>query len=312
MLRHPLLWAGASTLTALLLSSAGADAFFPFLLTLLAGWLCAFWFVGRTLDPRWGSWGPASHVGAAVALVPVLWVTVEVLPEVIPRGPAAAAFGLLAMGVAPAAGWVWITLLSRITGWMRRRDSRAAPAPPEWTSDGEGAVVRFAAVPLRLRTLSLVIAGVTTAAGLVAVVAIIAANDLAERVGPRLLIIAFGIILGLPVYVALLSVLRRQTVECAVRFVRDRLRLEVGATTHEWRLRDIDLLGWRTDSDYARVVVRSGGEDVSVIVGIARQRSGVAAGLPELSGRMTAVLAGAGLTERTRKGTTTTLRRPGR
>ena len=154
------------------------------------------------------------------------------------------------------------------------------------------------------------IAGTVAVAGVIAVGLLIATDDLLPSLGPRALVLLFGVALALPAYAIVMAVLRRDTRDCSIRFVRDRMRVTAGDDVHEFRLAEIDEMVWRPASEYARVEVASDATRVSLIVGIARQSPGVAAGLPALSGRMKSVLAGAGLVEQpTRRSDIVTLRR---
>lgn len=294
-------------LAALALTANGDFAFPGFLATLVAGWLCGFWFVGRTLETREPWHGAVTHAAVAIALVPAMIAMVELLPGLLPSGAVSATFAVVQMAVVPAAGWIWITLIGRISSLARRPADRT-PAVPAWESDGQGTVLRFTAVPVTMARLRWLVAAATAAAGIAAALALIATGDLAERLGARIVIIVFGVALALPAYLLVVRTLRRRTVPCSVRLVRDRMRIEIGATVHEFAIRELDLLRWRTDGDTAGVEVRAPGVDVSLIVGVARPAPGIAAQLPPLSGRMIRVLSGSRLvSEGSRHGVTTLL-----
>ncbi len=62
VLRSPLVWAALAMLAALPLYLVGGELFLPFLLTLIAGWACGFWFVGVTLAMEPAHRGAVLHL----------------------------------------------------------------------------------------------------------------------------------------------------------------------------------------------------------------------------------------------------------
>lgn len=293
-------------------SGNGMD-FLPFLLTLVGGWFLGSAFVNATTEIE--SRGRAALVHAIGAVVVgglmasgITWGLglTRLLPD-----PLGAVLFELYFAAIPAAGWIWLGLFARI-GDLLQKPASAQPRPPEWKSGGgEGAVVRFPGVPIPMRRLNGIIAGSVFAGGAVAAVILILLGDVVLNLGPRLMIVLFGLAIGLPIYSVVSARLRRGTVPCAVRFGGRRLWIEVGDERHVLDVADLDLLAWRCGSDYARVEARGRGMDVSIIAGIAKTEKGMAADLPPLSRRMTRVLEANGLvSESSRRDGLTIFRRP--
>ncbi|MBW1640002.1 hypothetical protein G3H63_13100 [Microbacterium resistens] len=303
LLSRPLVWAALCAVVAMALHGGGGDAEFPvFLLAIVAGWLCGFAFVTATEriapEPR----GLLVHVAGAVVVGAAGLLLVSGGSERLADLPdrVYGAVLILVLGVPPAAAWILITLFARVMALVGARvkaavGTRPAPAAPSWEGDGEGAVVRFTAVRLRIRTLALAIVGVVLVLGGGCVALLIALDDVVVRMGPRLSIVLAGLVLGLPAYLLLAASIRRRSIPCSVRFVRDRLQVRAGAETAELRLSEIELLRWRTETEYARVEVCGAGVDLSLVVGMARPPEGGAPRIPALSPRVMDLLASAGL-----------------
>lgn len=165
---------------------------------------------------------------------------------------------------------------------------------------------------MRMRALTLAITGTVLPAGLVAFVLMIVFDDLAMSLGPRIVIVALGLIVGLPVYVVFTAVARRRSVPTVIAFGNDELRLAVGSVDHRIAYRDLDHLLWRPRSDYARIEVRADGVDLSLLLGLVKPLRGVERGLPDLPKRVFRRLELAGLSvERSRRDEVVTFTRPG-
>lgn len=319
MLRRPLLWGAVLLAVAVAATLAGDDlSFLPFLLMLVGGWCFGFAFVGSTLRMP-SRIGVPLHIGVAVVLAALIAVVVEFAgPWLATLPKSVSAFALvLQMAALPAAGWIWLGLISRITSAIARRDAakRPAPVPRTWerATNGDGSEVRIQAVRMGMRALALAIVGMVVPAGLVAFVLMIAFDDLALRWGPRIVIIALGLLIGLPVYFAFAAFARRRAVPCTVAFGNDELRLAVGADHHVVSYRDLERLLWRARSDYARIEVRAPDIDLSLLVGIVRPPRGIEGGLPTVPKRVFRRLELAGLTvERSRNDDVVTFIRPGK
>ncbi|CAN7170529.1 hypothetical protein LJR044_002676 [Microbacterium foliorum] len=315
--RAPLAWGLLFLIAAMVWTIAGDDlSFFPFLLMLLGGWSVAFSFVNATMEMRPVRTGVAVHLGVAVGLTAAMILVIESddallvgLPD-----PVRAVVVVLQIAAGPAAGWIWLGLLSRLTDLIRRRDAKRRPPPaaPEWEREEgrDGSGVEFTALDLRMRTLTLAIVGVVLAVGLAGTALLIAFDDAVMRVGARLAIILMGVVVGLPIYLLLRGVLRRRTLSCGVAFGTDELRIRAGTATHRIPFRHLQHLVWRTRSDYARIEVRGAGVDLSLIAGLAAPSPGRTGELPALPRRVFRRLELAGMrVERSRRDEVVTFRR---
>lgn len=190
------------------------------------------------------------------------------------------------------------------------REERTPPARSEWEHDDDGSTLRFAGVEMRLRTLALAIIGTILVGGPFGIALMFVFNDLAH-IPTRGASVLAGALLGLPLAVLLMLILRRRTKACAVAFGAAALSIEVDGARRTVPYRDLTLLRWVCDSEYARIVIR--GEDgvsLSVLAGIARVPKGQSPALPPLPAPAVQQLEGAGLTrEKARREAVTTFRR---
>ncbi|MGW9159374.1 hypothetical protein [Microbacterium sp. NPDC055665] len=317
LVRNPLLWGAVLLLAAIGFTLAGDDlSFFPFLLMLVGGWCFGFAFVNATFDMEPARNGAILHTAVAVVLGALVVSVIEFGGDLLDPFPDAVrgVAVVLQMAAIPAVGWIWLGLLSRVTDLFTRRDGKKRPLPvaPGWEREesGDGSIVRFPAIELRMRTLTQAIVAIVVVFGLLGVVALIALDDIAMRMGPRIAVILLGIVIGLPVYLAFTAILRRRTEACTVAFGNDELRVRVGTTVHTIPFRDLEFLRWRTRSDYARVEVRGAGADLSLVAGLAKPPRGLSAELPALPKRVHRRLELAGLAlEKSRRDEVVTFRR---
>ncbi|MFF2494090.1 hypothetical protein [Agromyces sp. NPDC058064] len=311
----PLIWAAVClALTVPWFLAGQGMEFVPYLLMLVGGWLCGFAFVNATLSMTPARTGAVVHVLGAVIAAAFVWFAVDVAPALLEAAPewVAAGFVILQFAAIPASAWIWLGLISRATAAIGARDARRAagrPArvTPEWerATHGRGSAVRFAAVPLRMSTLTGIIIAITLVGGILCTVALIAVDDVVMNLGPRFAIVFVGVFIALPAYLLFRRRMRARTVDSVVEFGDDELRLVIGADAAVQRLpyRDLELLVWRARSDYARLEVRGSGLDVSLVAGVAAPRDGFTAELPPLSRRVIGRLQDLGLTlERRRRG----------
>ncbi|MGS0563229.1 hypothetical protein [Microbacterium aurugineum] len=317
LVRNPLLWGAVLLLAAIGFTLAGDDlSFFPFLLMLVGGWCFGFAFVNVTFDMVPARNGVIFHVIVAVVLGALAVSVIEFGEDLLDLFPdtVRAVAVVLQMAAIPAVGWIWLGLLSRVTALFTRRDGkkRPLPVPPDWEREegGDGSIVRFPAIELRMRTLPQAIVAIVVVFGHLGVVALIALDDIAMRMGPRIAVILLGIVIGLPVYLAFTAILRRRTEACTVAFGNEELRVRVGATLHTTPFRDLEYLRWRTRSEYARIEVRGAGTDLSLVAGLAKPPRGLSAELPALPKRVYRRLELAGLElEKSRRDEVVTFRR---
>lgn len=291
-------------------------SFFPFLLMIVGGWCFGFAFVNATFDMVPARNGAILHAGVAVVLGALVAFVIEFGGDLLEPFPDAVRgiAVVLQMAAIPATGWIWLGLLGRLTDLISRRDARKRPTPvtPEWERDesGDGSIVRFPAIELRLRTLTQAIVVILVVVGLLGVALLIALDDIVMRMGPRIAIILLGLVVGFPVYLLFTAVLRRRTEACTVAFGNDELRVGVGSAAHTIPFRELEFLRWRRRSEYARIEVRGAGTDLSVFAGLAKPPRGFSAELPALPRRVYRRLELAGLVvEKTRRGEVITFRR---
>ena len=316
LVRSPLVWGALLLAVAILATLAGDDlSFVPFLLMLVGGWCFGFSFVNATLRMTPSRAGVLLHVAVAILLGAAIAFVVEFGNDMLAPFPERirAVAAALQLAAIPAAGWIWLGLLSRVTDALIRREAkkRPAPVPPEWQREenADGSRVRFPGIPLRMRALTVAIVVIVVVFGL----AVRAADRVRRhrlRMGPRVAIIVVGIVIALPVYAVFTAVLRRRTQACTVAFGNDELRISVGDHTDVIRFRDLEHLVWRTRSDYARIEVRGAGVDLSLIAGLAKPPAGRTAELPALPRRVFRRLELAGMTvTRSRRDEVVTFRR---
>lgn len=309
LIRNPMIWGALLLLAALIWTLAGDDlSFFPFLLMLVGGWCFGFAFVNATLRMVPARNGAFLHAAVAIVLGAAIAFVVEFGNDLLAPLPEQVRAGAVVVQLAaiPAAGWIWLGLLSRITDAMTQREVKKRPVPvtPEWEREesGDGSGVRFPGIPLRMRALTGAIIAIVVVFGLGGTAVVIAFDDVVLRLGARLTIILVGVVIALPVYVVFTTVLRRRTEACVVAFGNDELRVTVGESTHVIPFRLLDRLVWRTRSDYARIEVQGDGVDLSVIAGLAKPPRGLTAELPPLPRRVFRRLELVGMTqERSRR-----------
>ncbi|GAB3148671.1 hypothetical protein GCM10027058_09590 [Microbacterium neimengense] len=280
---NPLIWAAACGVAALpgYLTDGGL---FSYLMTIIAGALCGMWFVnltGRLPHPT----GAIVHLLVSIALAPAIYASIELLPPLFAPGAPQAIYAGLLLALPPAAGWVWLTLLNRVITFLPGKTRSQPRQPLAWENDGDAVVIRFRAIPMRMRELTAWMVATIVATGAVVTTALIMFSTIVERLGPRMLILALGALFAFPAYLIVTALLRRRSVEASVRVSRDRMWITAGGTTRALRLSEIERLRWGTKSDYARLEVTAPGVDLTLLVGIAKQADGVASELPPLPAR---------------------------
>ena len=243
---------------------------------------------------------------SGMILVPRYSEIMDAIGAALPE-PVVAALGLAAIAAPPMAAWIWFRLLAEITAAIPRSAERAAAARTRATWEavpGEsGSLVRFTAVRMRMRTLVLVIIGTVIVGGAAgAGFAIWLSERFGLVFGPRLLVLFLGLLVGLPCFVLISLWLRRATSVCSMRFDERSLRLTVDGVETRIGYSELDTLRWREGSDYARVVLLPlRGDEISLLVGIARALPGQTSELPPLSERIRRLLAASGLVAVERK-----------
>lgn len=315
MLRSPLAWAAVCFVLTVPWFVAGQGMeFVPYLLMLVGGWLCGFSFVNLTFRMTPERHGVIVHVIGAVVAWAFLWVAIDLgrpLLETAPE-PLKIAFMIVQFAAIPAAGWIWLGLIHRIT-WAVGRPSKKRPArvAPEWVraETGRGSEVRFTAVPMTMRALTTAIVLIVVVVGAVAVVALIAVTEHIVQLGPRFAVFLVGVVFALPAYVISMAIVRRRTLDCTIGFGDDRLWLRTGESTTVVKFDDLEELVWRCKSDYARIELHGAGLDISLMTGVAKSRPGFTGELPALPKRVLGRLADLGFElERSKRGEVLTFR----
>lgn len=318
LVRNPLVWGTLLLAAAIVATLAGDDlSIVPLLLMLVGGWCFGFAFVNATLRMTPPRIGVFLHAAVAILLGAAIAFVVESGRDLLAPFPAQirAITVVLQVAAIPAAGWIWLGLLSRVIDALTRREAKKRPTPvtAEWERDesGDGSHVRFPGIPLRMRVLTGAIVVIVVVFGLGCTALLIAFDDFVLRLGARLAIILVGVLVALPVYVVFTAVLRRRTEACTVAFGNDELRLTVGDHTDIIRFRDLEHLLWRTRSEYARIEVRGAGVDRSIIAGLAKPPAGRTGELPVLPRRVFRRLELVGMTlQRSRRADVVVFQRP--
>jgi len=301
LFRKPLFWALICAALALPCYLDGNGmGLLPFLFTLVGGWLCGFAFVNFTLGIKRTWLGVLLHVVvAALSGLLLHWLVfdgssfLKTLP-----GQLRALLLFLQMGAIPGVAWIWFGLLGRITSVAAKpsKTAKSTRQAPGWEDTSPGTRVQFWALPMTMRALAWAIAGMSVLGGGLTILLMIAFDSFLFRFGSaRLIIIALGLLIGLPGYYLFRAVLGRKTTPCSVAFGKDRLTIETHAHAATIPYVDLERLVWRNNSDYARVEVHGGGHAFSLLVGMARTPKTVLPQLPPLSQKTIRRLTDAGM-----------------
>ncbi|WP_136587786.1 hypothetical protein [Microbacterium hydrothermale] len=308
LLGHPLLWAVLCGLAALRLLGTNVD-FAGFLLCLIAGWLVAHAVVRGLMALRSPGLSFGLHVGVAAAAAAALFLLTR---GVIPGAVDASVTAALSFSAVPAAGWIWLTLIGRVSGLVRADSARrtARLVSPDWTRTNDVWELRLPAVALRLSTYRGVVGILFAVAAGVLSVFVVVFSDVAMRMSPLMIVVVLGWLIGLPIYGAILLIARARTVEVLVRVTRGRLVIERTTEEKTDATRVVDLafgevraLRWAARDAPTRVEVRPvAGSGVVLLFGLARRPAGMAATLPALPTGLRRRLEEAGLSARASRG----------
>lgn len=274
--------------------------FVPFVCLLIAGFLCGISVLralSRAKSQRAAFW---LHLELAIAfvvlgvlLVPRLSEISEQLLTVLPEAVVSLLWACFMMSIT-GVGIIWLGLLSRVTAMVTSR-SGPDPEPPQWESVGPGARIAFTAVVMTRSAYLVLVSCAGLVGAAVCVSVFVLAEPIVGRWGPKLLLLVFGICIGVPIYFAVRGVLRSRSRACTVTFARGRIIVTAGERRIDNALGDLDALVWHESGEAARIELRSGATELTLLVGVARQARGVRAALPPLSRRVRAELAEAGL-----------------
>lgn len=307
--------AGAALLgVACVLGASGAGADFPaFLSALIGGWALAFAAV-NALDDVAGRRAWLVHAGLGVLAIAVL-VSIDPLlrslsdlPAVLRGPPSAAAFA-----IPPACGWILLTLLGRVTDRTQRAAGRRAATMPRLTWGEDPAQPRLTIMAARMTTgrLSALVVGAVVIGGAAVVVLLVAGERWVTRLAPLLLILALGIVIGLPLYALVRAIVRAHRVRLSLRWTRAALEVEVSdprspgaapADTRTLPLSTLTAFVWRDRGDTARVELHTAHRREVFLVGMLRQDGGASSELPALTRPMVRTLENAGLVRSERRG----------
>ncbi len=288
----------------------GTDLDFAgFLLCLIGGWLVAHAVVCGLMAMRSPGLSFGLHVGVAAAAAAALsLLTRGVIPDIVD----ASATGAISFAAVPAAGWIWLTLIGRVSGLVRADSARRAArlASPDWTRTNDVWELRLPVVALRLSTYRGVIGILFAIAAGVLSVFVVGFSDVAMRMSPLMIVVVLGWLVGLPISGAILLIARARTVDALVRVTRGRLVVErmTDGKTDAMRIVDLALaevhaLRWAARDAPTRIEVRPMvGAGLVLLFGLARRPAGLAATLPALPTGLRRRLEEAGLSARASRG----------
>jgi hypothetical protein len=215
VLRHPLLWSAVCLVVAVPLLGTEHD-FWGFLLCLLGGWSAAHALIRRLLTLP-GALSLALHLAASVGAALLLFALTadggwrHVLPPAI-----AAAIGFAAV---PGAGWIWLTLIGRTSAAVASASRRRAATlvVPEWERVGDAWHLRLAAVSLRSPVFVAITATIAVLGGGLITAVVIVFDDVVQRMGPLLLLLVLGWVVGAPGYLVVRAIAHRRTADGGCR-----------------------------------------------------------------------------------------------
>ncbi|MFS0714517.1 hypothetical protein ABC195_11575 [Microbacterium sp. 2P01SA-2] len=278
VLLHPLLWGALCIVVAVPLLGTAHD-FWGFLLCLFAGWSAAHALV-RWLHTMPRTLSVALHLAASVGVGVLLFATLAddgwrgMLPPAI-----AAALGFTAV---PAAGWIWLTLVGRVSGAVAAASRRRAAAlvVPQWERVGDVWNLRLPVVALRSPVYIATVATIAVlGAGLVVTVTVVF-DDILVRVGPLLMLLVLGWGVAAPAYLVLRAIAHHRTADVVITVdgSRDSQTVRVARSPEAEVLFEAPVGGIRSlqlsaRTSPVRIVIRPfHGSGLVLLVGLARRR----------------------------------------
>ncbi|WP_198553622.1 MULTISPECIES: hypothetical protein [Microbacterium] len=296
----------ALVIVGMTLAARDADGFPAYLSVIVGGWALAFAAVNSlsALPPR-RQW--TLHVILAVCAIALLPTSMAVLDAI--RGlpePWRRPLFQAALGVPPAAGWVLVTLLGRVSSQIDRSASRRARAmaTPAWGGADSRPELTVTASRLSPRRLTALIVGAVALGGALALTIVILAERWVLRLPPLMLVVLFGGLIALPLYAAVRALVNRRRSRLTVRWSTGAIEVHTAAGP-PWMVpfAMIRRLVWCARGDMARLEIHTASRSETFLVGMVRQDAGAASELPPLQHRMTRALEHAGLRPRTRRDT---------
>lgn len=296
VLWHPFPWAIICFATAVVLFGLGQE-FGGFLLSLVSGWALAQTLLYALAFVRTRAVSVAVHLALGVVAGFAVFLVVQSgdWPVAVPPTVRSA----LSFAVSPFAGWIWLSLVGRVTAAVQATsDERAAElVEPAWERSGSEWTLRLPVVPLRRSSYLAVgaVLGVLAAGAMGTFVVVF--TGLAQRLGPMAMLLVLGWTIGLPVYLVVRAVARARTtaVDLCLSAERVRVRTIDGVTLMDAGTDGIRTLFVSSRNPPTRVVVRPvEGPGLVLLVGMARRPKGAAATVPELPRRLQHALEAAG------------------
>ncbi|WP_259457209.1 hypothetical protein [Microbacterium sp. AG790] len=274
-----------------------------YLCVLIGGWAVAFSAVNALSgwEERWQWAGHIALTAGALALAVSITPLIQqaaTLPE-----PWGRSLALVALGIPPAAGWIVITLLGRISARVDRASSHRAAAvtPPQWSGPDGRPELTVSASLFTMRALTTLVVGAIIAGGVLAVALLIVAERWVLRLPPLMLVVVLGALIAMPLSAAVHVVVNRRRRPVTIRWRTGAVEVDTGG---QWTVPFpmIQRLVWCPRGDTARVEIHTATRSETLLVGMVRQESHAAAELPALQRRMRAALEDSGLRPSERRG----------
>ncbi len=290
-------------LVGALLAPTSGDDLLAYVAVVLGGWSLAFATVNSlaALGSR-AAW--TAHVLLALGAVALLTATTALLEAMRTLPPSwARPLGFALLAVPPACGWVLVTLLARISNRLTHAATRRAAALPDpaWSGSDSRPEVTVTAARMTRAQLTTMIAAVILTGGAAAAAIAIAADRWITRLGPLALIVTLGLVIGLPLYALVHTIVNSRRAPLTIRWHTGALEIDAGSP---WTvpLPTITRLVWCERGDMARLEVHTPTRSEVYLVGMVRQAAQTAAQLPPLQQRMLRAAENAGLAHSERRG----------
>lgn len=137
-----------------------------------------------------------------------------------------------------------------------------------WRQEGDARVLRFNAFSMRMRTLAFVIMLIALPIGVAVALILIAIHAENFRYPARSTILLIGTGLALPVCILLFKKFRAMASEYVVRLTPTHIEVSSTSRRQSFNLQEIQLLRWRSKTDYARLVLITETQNVSLLAGL--------------------------------------------
>ncbi|GAA1050262.1 hypothetical protein GCM10009569_23810 [Arthrobacter russicus] len=133
-------------------------------------------------------------------------------------------------------------------------------------------MLQFTALPMRMHTLALVITLMVLPIGAATAAMLISLDMMNFRFPVRVTIVVVGLGLAVPVCLIFFRTIRALATEYTVRLTPSRIDISSAREQQSFALQDIRLLRWRSQTDYARLVLVTGTRKISLLAGLRRAR----------------------------------------